>query len=267
MTPCHYDKSDNFLMQVLGTKRVLLFPPDESFRLYPYPVGHPLDTFAMVDVEHPNMERFPLCTGLRGREVLLRPGDILHIPRFWWHHVGQGQGDNISVNFWCAPGPAQPCMTVSADQDGWPACLFIGLPIRCRPLVAQRTLEAMALQASRLPTDWNSGRLLTELARAGRPEEHGGILAEGAAPLEVQGTARYIFRALAVALGQTVGGTLGELDEEAAWFAGASDARAVLEGMVANGRLHPGPPPPESSVVIAAAGEVGGWLRSPFNSA
>ena len=38
-TPCHFDSRPNFLCQLVGRKRVLLFSPRESFRLYPHLPG------------------------------------------------------------------------------------------------------------------------------------------------------------------------------------------------------------------------------------
>ena len=37
--------------QVTGRKHVLLMGQSETFKLYPFPVGHPQDNFAMVDLE------------------------------------------------------------------------------------------------------------------------------------------------------------------------------------------------------------------------
>ena len=50
-TPLHFDSISNFLAQVVGRKQVLLFPPAQTFHVYPYPIGHPMDNFAMIDVE------------------------------------------------------------------------------------------------------------------------------------------------------------------------------------------------------------------------
>jgi len=40
VTPCHYDALHNFLAQLRGSKMLLLLPPSESYKLYPYPVPH-----------------------------------------------------------------------------------------------------------------------------------------------------------------------------------------------------------------------------------
>jgi len=40
-----------------------------------------------VDIEEPDLERFPLFAGAVGRETTLGPGDGLFIPAGCWHHV------------------------------------------------------------------------------------------------------------------------------------------------------------------------------------
>ena len=48
--------SDNFLAQLEGSKELTLFPPSASFQLYPFPLGHPMDTFSMVDTAAGDVE-------------------------------------------------------------------------------------------------------------------------------------------------------------------------------------------------------------------
>ncbi|KAL1499527.1 hypothetical protein AB1Y20_011730 [Prymnesium parvum] len=101
-TPIHYDSTQNFLCQLTGRKRLLLFPPAQSHRLYPYPATHPMYAFAMVDAERPDLARFPAFGRAAGLEALLEPGDALFLPCHWWHYVKQVEGDEtLSLNFWC----------------------------------------------------------------------------------------------------------------------------------------------------------------------
>lgn len=102
-TPLHFDSISNFLAQVSGRKQVLLFSPAQTWRVYPYPVGHPMDNFAMVNVEMPDLSRFPALRRARALEAILEPGDVLWLPRYWWHYVHQldAPSENISLNFWC----------------------------------------------------------------------------------------------------------------------------------------------------------------------
>lgn len=107
LSPCHYDQYDNIFLQVAGHKHILLFEPGAAEGLYPFPVAHPYDEYAMLDLERVDVAAYP-----RARETLqgsglsatLGPGDYLYIPTHWWHHVQgsspPGRPWSISVNFW-----------------------------------------------------------------------------------------------------------------------------------------------------------------------
>lgn len=104
-TPLHYDASDNFLTQIRGSKQCVLFPPRDSFDLYPFPIGHPMDGFSMAgDLTLGYCSRLPaLATAVpRGRTAVLGEGDCLWLPKYWWHLVRQpaAAGENMSVNAW-----------------------------------------------------------------------------------------------------------------------------------------------------------------------
>jgi lysine-specific demethylase 8 len=99
VTPVHFDAAHNLLAQIHGRKRLLLFPPAQSRRLY-YPclgLGHV--NYSPVDVEAPDVKRFPLFEGATPLEVVLEPGEILFIPVRWWHHA-RALDATISLNFW-----------------------------------------------------------------------------------------------------------------------------------------------------------------------
>lgn len=91
----------------MGEKHFLLFDPRAAEGLYPFPVSHPYDEYAMVDLEHVDTKAFPRARQVlegRGASVTLKPGEFLFIPTHWWHHVQGGSTDSgkwcISVNFW-----------------------------------------------------------------------------------------------------------------------------------------------------------------------
>ena len=107
----HYDTLDGTLMQLHGTKKILLFPPSQTSNLYPFPVAihlrHGLKLrswFSQVYPERPDFQAFPkLKTALQYKqEVLLNRGEILFIPAGWWHEVtALGEEMVCSVNrFW-----------------------------------------------------------------------------------------------------------------------------------------------------------------------
>ncbi|HEY0021488.1 MAG TPA: cupin-like domain-containing protein [Longimicrobium sp.] len=93
----HQDWMDNVLAQVLGRKRVLLAAPDQSPMLYPSEKYEYRCTLASVDPDSWDPARHPRFARARLHEVVLHPGEMLFIPRGWWHRV-QSLDASISVN-------------------------------------------------------------------------------------------------------------------------------------------------------------------------
>jgi ribosomal protein L16 Arg81 hydroxylase len=83
----HYDVPNNFLAQITGRKRVVLFPPSELYRLYPFPAYTSGAAFAQVDVDKPDLKRFPRFRMDHAMETILEPGEMLYIPSCWWHQI------------------------------------------------------------------------------------------------------------------------------------------------------------------------------------
>jgi hypothetical protein len=77
----HYDRSANFVVQVAGRKRWLLFPPSEIAVLYTYPSVHRHYHQSRVDIRDPaSAERlFPGSSTAEAFEVTLEPGDVLGV--------------------------------------------------------------------------------------------------------------------------------------------------------------------------------------------
>ncbi|PSB15856.1 transcription factor jumonji jmjC domain-containing protein [filamentous cyanobacterium CCP2] len=107
----HYDPTDGTLVQLHGSKRVILFPPSQTANLYPFPFyihlkhGMKLRSwFSQVYPDRPDFAAFPkLQEALKHKyEVILHPGELLYIPTGWWHEVESlGDGMVCSVNrFW-----------------------------------------------------------------------------------------------------------------------------------------------------------------------
>lgn len=104
ITPAHYDEQENFFGQAYGTKRVILFPPDDVWHLYPYPIGHSCDRQSMIDFDNIDLTRFPNFPKARPVQVVLQPGEVLYIPSYWWHHI-ISEVEAVSVNFWFQAAP------------------------------------------------------------------------------------------------------------------------------------------------------------------
>ncbi|KAL3793539.1 hypothetical protein HJC23_007279 [Cyclotella cryptica] len=117
VSPLHYDPLDNLLIQAVGWKRVLLFPPDCTTisrdapddasnvdfdgKLWHYAGvdGNQYNTSA-VDIENPDYDRYPNFKHAPvPYECTLAPGDALFIPKKWWHHV-RSLDWSVSANIW-----------------------------------------------------------------------------------------------------------------------------------------------------------------------
>jgi lysine-specific demethylase 8 len=97
--PLHFDLSLNLYAMVAGRKRFCLFPPSQSLLLYPCGLFSKAPNFAQVDPEAPDPRRFPRFGRARPVGCVLRTGDLLYIPRGWWHHV-RTLDDSIAIGFW-----------------------------------------------------------------------------------------------------------------------------------------------------------------------
>ena len=93
LSPVHRDKLNVLMTQVMGRKRVKLISSHALHRMYNFE-----SFFSEVDIERPDLERYPLFAGLRILDVVLQPGDALFIPVGWWHHV-RSLDTSINVSF------------------------------------------------------------------------------------------------------------------------------------------------------------------------
>jgi hypothetical protein len=105
--PLHFDTGDGTLMQLHGSKKVVLFPPSQTDNLYPFPFFADIPPwFSQVDTDKPDFNVFPKYReALQHKiEVVLGHGEILFIPLAWWHEVTALGDDYVcSVNrFWKA---------------------------------------------------------------------------------------------------------------------------------------------------------------------
>jgi hypothetical protein len=99
MTPLHYDVVHNLFAQVWGQKQLTLFAPEQWSMLYPFPVYSRVAGFSRVNIQQPDLKKFPKFDKARPIAFTLNPGEMLYIPPFWWHQV-HSLDAAISVNFW-----------------------------------------------------------------------------------------------------------------------------------------------------------------------
>lgn len=57
-----------------------------------------------VDITDPDLKRFPRFANAKRLQCVLKPGDVLFMPSFWWHEVQSypdlQQKRNLAVNYW-----------------------------------------------------------------------------------------------------------------------------------------------------------------------
>ncbi|XP_064599314.1 lysine-specific demethylase 8-like [Liolophura sinensis] len=98
ISPLHFDPKHNLLVQVIGEKYIQLYPEDQTKCLYPHS-GRLLSNTSQVDVENPDLEKFPEFPKAHFSECVLRPGQMLYIPPKCWHYV-RSLDVSFSVSFW-----------------------------------------------------------------------------------------------------------------------------------------------------------------------
>ena len=85
----HFDGEDNFFAQVVGTKRVFMVSPSDSDRVHPYFTDFgksPIDVEGVL-AGRVDLARYPRFSRATVYEATLEPGDVLFMPRMWWHHL------------------------------------------------------------------------------------------------------------------------------------------------------------------------------------
>ena len=139
---CHYDLQPNLHVQLVGRKRFILFPPEETSKLYPFPVHHEYDRRSQVDLDNVDEGLHPGCTSAKGVVVELQPNELLYIPPGWWHHVQTCTTPCVSMAWWFYER-----LTASDEHDlnGFDESPVgtgtFGLNTRARQLILSRWLE------------------------------------------------------------------------------------------------------------------------------
>jgi lysine-specific demethylase 8 len=92
----HSDLKDNIFAQIYGSKRVVLVPFRQTPLVYPY-----IDNIvnSRVDPERFSADQFPRFLRARIYVTTVWPGEVLYIPRGWWHYL-KSESPSISANHW-----------------------------------------------------------------------------------------------------------------------------------------------------------------------
>lgn len=100
-TPCHIDTYGcNLIAQIKGRKRWTMFHKLQSSSLYSTRVPYEESSiYSEVGFPSPNISIHPKLMQSTPYVVTLEPGDVLFVPRHWWHFV-EHLDFAISINTW-----------------------------------------------------------------------------------------------------------------------------------------------------------------------
>ena len=82
VTPLHHDTVMLFHTQVVGRKRWRFISPLETPKLYNHN-----GVFSPIDVDRPDLLRYPTFSEVKMLEVVVEPGETVFLPLGWWHQV------------------------------------------------------------------------------------------------------------------------------------------------------------------------------------
>ena len=99
ITPLHFDREHNLFAQIYGSKEFTIFNPADTPYLYQYAAESKLPQLSHVRPEDPDLDRYPLFAKAQPMKFTMNPGDLLFLPRFWWHRV-RSLSVSVSVNQW-----------------------------------------------------------------------------------------------------------------------------------------------------------------------
>lgn len=102
-SPLHRDWPENLYAQVFGRKHFLMIHRKETRRVYRRPITSGAPNFSQLNTDDVDFARFPLFRDVPRMEFDVNAGELLYIPRMWWHQV-KSLEVSASINFWFGNG-------------------------------------------------------------------------------------------------------------------------------------------------------------------
>ncbi|XP_072029899.1 uncharacterized protein [Amphiura filiformis] len=91
ITPLHYDRNHGLLAQISGRKELVLFSHEDTAFLYPHPTYSDRAHTSRINLRRINESSYAaLFSKLKEAQpytCILKPGELLYMPPFWWHDV------------------------------------------------------------------------------------------------------------------------------------------------------------------------------------
>jgi hypothetical protein len=166
----------NLNLQVRGKKHVFLFPPDDAARLAALPTRTELMTppyFSSGQAFYEPSPENPDFKDVRCYETVLEPGDVLHIPTFWYHWFVHYDAYQINANCWfyndqirlspiASEWAYMKALAIALGGLGEAPARFAALPVETQELLTQ---IARNLLVDPRCTDAERGRELYKRAK------------------------------------------------------------------------------------------------------
>jgi hypothetical protein len=103
-TTIHYDRPlvSNLFCQIVGRKRIRLWKPSMGHYLYPFSFQTNYSHVSQIpELDLVDKDKFPLFSKSQiFVDLILEAGEVIFIPKGWWHHISHCQELSISMNFW-----------------------------------------------------------------------------------------------------------------------------------------------------------------------
>jgi lysine-specific demethylase 8 len=102
VSPLHNDPYHNLLAQVVGSKYLRLYQASDTELVYPREGPMCNNSYINLDtiIDNPNeSKKFPRFREAKFQHCILKPGELLYIPRHYWHYV-RSLEMSFSSSFW-----------------------------------------------------------------------------------------------------------------------------------------------------------------------